>query len=173
MGTPKIMKEAVSPQESGTNTLSRRDFIAATAATGIVVGVGQSAMASPQVITAHPEYPLPKAEPELFMDTAAGAMLAQLRAAGVRTLFHTNVSGNVPFYEAIEAAADVQVINVRKPRQPSAYSGAPFSPPGTLVSSKCSCWAVREPMPQISKRTVRYRTVSLFEQCDSSGRDLA
>ena len=41
-------------------------------------------MASPQVITAHPEYPLPKAEPELFMGTAAGAMLAQLRAAGVR-----------------------------------------------------------------------------------------
>ena len=39
-------------------------------------------------------------------------MLAQLRAAGVRTLFHTNVSGNVPFFEAIEAAGDVQVINV-------------------------------------------------------------
>ena len=39
-------------------------------------------------------------------------MLAQLRAAGVHTLFHTNVSGNVPFFEAIEAAGDVQVINV-------------------------------------------------------------
>ncbi len=112
MRAPKIIKEAVAPQESGTNTLSRRDFIAATAATGIAVGVGQSAMASPQAITSHPEYPLPKAEPELFMGTAAGAMLAQLRAAGVRTLFHTNVSGNVPFYEAIEAAGDVQVINV-------------------------------------------------------------
>ena len=112
MRAPKIIKEAVSSQESGTNTLSRRDFIAATAATGIAVGVGQSAMASPQVLTPHIEYPLPKAEPELFMGTAAGAMLAQLRAAGVRTLFHTNVSGNVPFYEAIEAAGDVQVINV-------------------------------------------------------------
>ncbi len=112
MKTPKIMKEAVSPQESGTNTLSRRDFIAATAATGIAVGVGQSAMASPQVLTSHPEYPLPKAEPEMYMGTSAGAMLAQLRAAGVRMLFHTNVSGNVPFYEAIEAAGDVQVINV-------------------------------------------------------------
>jgi thiamine pyrophosphate-dependent acetolactate synthase large subunit-like protein len=112
MGTPKVIKGPVTPQESGTNTLSRRSFIAATAATGIAVGVGQSAMASPQVLTSHPEYPLPKAEPELFMGTAAGAMLAQLRAAGVRTLFHTNVSGNVPFYEAIEAAGDVQVINV-------------------------------------------------------------
>ena len=112
MGTPKVIKGPVTPQESGTNTLSRRSFIAATAATGIAVGVGQSAMASPQVLTSHPEYPLPKAEPELFMGTAAGAMLAQLRAAGVRTLFHTNVSGNVPFFEAIEAAGDVQVINV-------------------------------------------------------------
>ena len=39
-------------------------------------------------------------------------MLAQLRAAGVRTLFHTNTSGFVRFWEAIYAAGDVQVINM-------------------------------------------------------------
>ena len=48
----------------------------------------------------------------MYTGTPSGAMLAQLRAAGVRTLFHTNVSGNVPFCEAIEAAGDVQVINM-------------------------------------------------------------
>src|SRR5262249_59668870 len=44
--------------------------------------------------------------------TAAGAVLAQLKAAGVRTLFHTNTSGFVPFFEAIYNAGDVQVINM-------------------------------------------------------------
>ena len=48
----------------------------------------------------------------MFRGTAAGAVLAQLRAAGVRTLFHTNTSGFVPFWEAIYAAGDVQVINM-------------------------------------------------------------
>ena len=101
-----------------TSKLSRRDFIAATAATGIALGVGQAveaaqAAARPQAVAAsRPENELPKGQPEMYTGTSAGAMLAQLRAAGVRTLFHTNVSGNVPFFEAIEAAGDVQVINV-------------------------------------------------------------
>jgi hypothetical protein len=52
-----------------------------------------------------PDNPLTKGEPEIYRGTAAGAVLAQLRAAGVRTLFHTNTSGFVPFWEAIYAAA--------------------------------------------------------------------
>ena len=46
------------------------------------------------------------------MGTPSGAVLAQLRAAGIRTLFHTNTSGFMPFWEAIDAAGDVQVINM-------------------------------------------------------------
>jgi thiamine pyrophosphate-dependent acetolactate synthase large subunit-like protein len=49
---------------------------------------------------------------EMYEGTAAGAVLAQLRAAGVRMIFHTNTSGFVPFWEAIDRAGDVQVINV-------------------------------------------------------------
>jgi benzoylformate decarboxylase len=55
---------------------------------------------------------LPKAEPVVYKGTAAGAVIAQLRAAGVRTLFHTNTSGFVPLWEAIDAAGDVQVVNM-------------------------------------------------------------
>jgi thiamine pyrophosphate-dependent acetolactate synthase large subunit-like protein len=48
----------------------------------------------------------------MYTGTPPGAVLAQLKAAGVRTLFHTNTSGFVPFWEAIYAAGDVQVINM-------------------------------------------------------------
>jgi thiamine pyrophosphate-dependent acetolactate synthase large subunit-like protein len=43
-----------------------------------------------------------------------------LRAAGVKTLFHTNTSGFVPFFEAIYAAGDVQVINMTHEGQAAA-----------------------------------------------------
>ena len=112
MTTPEA-KKPVSSQESGAGALSRRDFIAATAATGIALGVGQSAAATPQgTLGLKPENALPKGQPEMYTGTPAGAVLAQLRAAGVRTLFHTNTSGFVPFWEAIYAAGDVQVINM-------------------------------------------------------------
>ena len=39
---------------------------------------------------------LPKDQPEIYRGTASGAVLAQLKAAGVRTLFHTNTSGFGP-----------------------------------------------------------------------------
>jgi len=75
--------------------------------------MGQSTAAFPQQGAAlRPENTLPKGAPEVYKGTAAGAVVAQLRAAGVRTLFHTNTSGFVPFFEAIEAAGDVQVINM-------------------------------------------------------------
>ena len=57
--------------------------------------------------------PLPTGESfEMYEGTAAGAVLEQLRAAGVRMLFHTNTSGYTPFWEAVDRAGDVQVINV-------------------------------------------------------------
>src|SRR5215510_3097039 len=92
---------------------SRRDFLAATAATSVALGMGQVAGAPAQQATAaKPDNTLTKGEPEIYRGTAAGAVLAQLRAAGVRTLFHTNTSGFVPFWEAVYAAGDVQVINI-------------------------------------------------------------
>jgi thiamine pyrophosphate-dependent acetolactate synthase large subunit-like protein len=92
--------------------LSRRDFITGAAATGIAMGAGQSGIASPQVLTPQPENSLPDTKLEIFTGSPAGAVLAQLKAAGIRTLFHTNTSGFVPFWEAIYASGDVQVINM-------------------------------------------------------------
>src|SRR5437762_3231020 len=96
---------------------SRRDFLAATAASGVALGMNsgmsRGIAAEPQDASARaPEQPLAKGEPAIYKGTAAGAVLAQLRAAGVKTLFHTNTSGFVPFWEAIYAAGDVQVINM-------------------------------------------------------------
>ena len=112
MTTPKRIKEAASSREGGAGTLSRRDFIAASAATGIAMGVGQTAAASPQVVAPHPENSLPNGKPEIYTGTPSGAVVAQLRAAGIHTLFHTNTSGFVPLWEAIYNAGDVQVINM-------------------------------------------------------------
>jgi len=97
---------------SRTRKPSRRDFLAATAATGIALGIGPGAAAASQEAAGRePNTALP-GEPAMYRGTAAGAVVAQLRAAGVRTLFHTNTSGFVPFFEAISAAGDVQVINM-------------------------------------------------------------
>jgi len=114
MAALRTKKQSAESEENSSSGLSRRDFIAATAATGLAMGVGESARAAQAqaVAAAKPENALPKGQPEIFVGTSAGAILAQLKAAGVRTLFHTNVSGNVPFFEAIEKAGDVQVINV-------------------------------------------------------------
>src|SRR2546427_8338015 len=92
--------------------MKRREFI--TAASGLALGAGQPAAAGPPQSTAttKPENALPKDQPEIYRGTAAGAVLAQLKAAGVRTLFHTNTSGFGPFWEAIYKAGDVQVINM-------------------------------------------------------------
>src|SRR5689334_4505784 len=91
---------------------SRRDFLAATAATGFAFGIGQDAAAAPQGTAPRQDTAAPPRAAEVFKGTAAGAVVAQLRAAGVRTLFHTNTSGFVPFWEAIYADGDVQVINM-------------------------------------------------------------
>jgi thiamine pyrophosphate-dependent acetolactate synthase large subunit-like protein len=76
------------------------------------MGAGQSGIAPPQVLTPQPENSLPDTKLEIFTGSPAGAVLAQLKAAGIRTLFHTNTSGFVPFWEAIYASGDVQVINM-------------------------------------------------------------
>jgi thiamine pyrophosphate-dependent acetolactate synthase large subunit-like protein len=94
--------------------MKRREFI--TAASGLAMGAAAAAPASSAstqgTIATKPENALPKDQPEVYKGTAAGAVLAQLKAAGVRTLFHTNTSGFVPFFEAIYNAGDVQVINM-------------------------------------------------------------
>src|SRR4030095_8489179 len=93
--------------------MKRREFI--TAASGIAMGAAAApaSPASPQgTVGTKPENALPKDQPEIYKGTAAGAVVAQLRAAGVKTLFHTNTSGFTPFWEAIYKAGDVQVINM-------------------------------------------------------------
>src|SRR5262247_1125302 len=94
--------------------MRRREFI--TAASGLAMGAAAAAPASSAstqgTIATKPENALPKDQPLVYKGTAAGAVLAQLKAAGVRTLFHTNTSGFVPFFEAIYNAGDVQVINM-------------------------------------------------------------
>jgi hypothetical protein len=108
MTTPKKEKTA-GGRKVLTSNLSRRDFISAGAATGIALGMEQLAVASPradsspQVVGPTPENALPKGPPEMYRGTSAGAVLTQLRAAGIHTLFHTNTSGFVPFFEAIYA----------------------------------------------------------------------
>ena len=115
----------MSSTEKPASSLSRRDFLAATAVTGIALGTAPSASALgqgdaaptgvsvPQGQPAAAQNALPATEPfEMYEGTAAGAVLAQLRAAGVRTIFHTNTSGFMPFWEAVHTAGDVQVINV-------------------------------------------------------------
>ena len=76
------------------------------------MGAGQSGVSAPQVLTPQPENSLPNTKLETFTGTPSAAVLAQLKAAGIRTLFHTNTSGFVPFWEAIYTAGDVQVINM-------------------------------------------------------------
>jgi thiamine pyrophosphate-dependent acetolactate synthase large subunit-like protein len=102
-------------RKPGAGGISRRNFIAATAATGVTMGVGQAAMAaaSPQAPSGpRPENSLPKDPPVMFKGSSSAAVLEQLRAAGVKTLFHTNTSGFGPLWEAVHKAGDVQVINV-------------------------------------------------------------
>ena len=109
MTIPRKGKTA-SGEKVVTSNLSRRDFISAGAATGIALGMDQLAAASPrvarspEVVAPTPENALPKGQPEMYTGTSAGAVLTQLRAAGIHTLFHTNTSGFVPFFEAIYAA---------------------------------------------------------------------
>jgi thiamine pyrophosphate-dependent acetolactate synthase large subunit-like protein len=97
------------------NSASRRDFLKVTAAAGIgslageqaASALGQDARGSGGDAT------LPKIEPvRMFEGTAAAAALEQLRAAGVKTIFHTNTSGFSPLWDAIYAAGDVQIIMV-------------------------------------------------------------
>lgn len=96
-------------------TTSRRDFIKATAAASIgSLAAETSASAFVQDSRApSADSSLPKSEPvRTFEGTAAAAALEQLRAAGVKTIFHTNTSGFSPLWDAIYAAGDVQIIMV-------------------------------------------------------------
>jgi thiamine pyrophosphate-dependent acetolactate synthase large subunit-like protein len=116
----------MSTEKPGSDAVSRRDFLAATAATSLALGAGQTVEALAQTAPASgasspgapsaqssTSRPLPSGDTfEMYEGTAAGAVLAQLRAAGVRMIFHTNTSGFMPLWDAIDQAGDVQVINV-------------------------------------------------------------
>lgn len=92
---------------------SRRDFMVAAAATGVSMGAPSGNwLSAQQTPTTNPETSLPSEKIELYTGTPSGAVLAQLKAAGLRTLFHTNTSGFVPFWNAIYADGDMQVINM-------------------------------------------------------------
>jgi thiamine pyrophosphate-dependent acetolactate synthase large subunit-like protein len=118
--TPDLDGKPARPNSDGAATVSRRDFLAATAVSGIALGAAPALAqdgSTPNPTTAPQgavsSSPLPTGESyEMYEGTAAGAVLEQLRAAGVRTIFHTNTSGYGPFWEAIDRAGDVQVINV-------------------------------------------------------------
>jgi thiamine pyrophosphate-dependent acetolactate synthase large subunit-like protein len=148
------------PASHGPGTVSRRDFLAATAATGIALGAGPAAAAVPQqTVGPKPENALPKDQPEIYRGTASGAVLAQLKAAGVRTLFHTNTSGFGPLWEAVYAAGDVQVINVTHEGQAVAAAAGYTMASGNLgfffgsgvgvmnaMSNTYNAWKDRVPM---------------------------
>lgn len=92
---------------------SRRDFMVAAAATGVSMGAPSGNwLSAQQTPTTNPETSLPSEKIELYTGTPSGAVLAQLKAPGLRTLFHTNTSGFVPFWNAIYADGDMQVINM-------------------------------------------------------------
>jgi benzoylformate decarboxylase len=95
----------------------------------------------------------------MYEGTAAGALLAQLKAAGVSTLFHTNTSGFVPFWEAIHADGGVQVINLTHEGQAVAaaqgytmatrkvgfFFGAEVGLPNAMCNLYCA-WKDRVPL---------------------------
>lgn len=104
---PALMKD------NGVGGWSRRDFMVAAAATGVSMGVPSGSwQTAQQTPTTNSETSLPSGKSEMYIGTPSGAVLAQLKAAGLRTLFHTNTSGFMPFWNAIYAAGDVQVINM-------------------------------------------------------------
>jgi thiamine pyrophosphate-dependent acetolactate synthase large subunit-like protein len=96
---------------------SRREFIRVSAVTGIastgITSLAQPASAAAQAPATNPQNALPKIEPiRMYEGTAAGAVIEQLRTAGVKTIFHTNTSGFSPLWDAIYSSGDVQIIMV-------------------------------------------------------------
>jgi len=119
--TPPLKKNenAEKPQQSVPDAVSRRDFVRVTTATGIAALAGQSVAAlaqekpAPGVVKPVSDVQkLPKGEPQMYEGTAAGAIVEQLRACGVRKIFHTNTSGLSTIWDAVYSAGDVQVIMV-------------------------------------------------------------
>lgn len=121
------------PAQSGSDAVSRRDFLRVGAAAGIgslaveplaaAERVGADLATSAEATAARQVGPpsggaaageaLPKGQAlRIFEGTAAQAVVEQLRTAGVKTIFHTNTSGFSPLWDAIYAAGDVQIIMV-------------------------------------------------------------
>ena len=103
---PRKREDMSTSDESGLNPVSRREFIRAGAAAGIA-SAGIASMTPPAAASVQEnrgpssQNSLPTTESfYMYEGTAAGALLEQLRAAGIRMLFHTNTSGFVPLWEA-------------------------------------------------------------------------
>ena len=106
---PRRLPEGLSRRHGGDRHRARGGAVGFRARPGHR-RIGAGAAGAPQGVVSSP---LPSGDAfEMYDGTAAGAVLAQLRAAGVRMLFHTNTSGFGPLWEAVDAAGDVQVINV-------------------------------------------------------------
>jgi thiamine pyrophosphate-dependent acetolactate synthase large subunit-like protein len=109
-------EDATLPGQSGSDAVSRRDFLRVGAAAGIGSLAAEPSAAAAQnnrATAAAAGEGLPKGETlRIYEGTAAGAVVEQLRTAGVRTIFHTNTSGFSPLWDAIYAAGDVQIVMV-------------------------------------------------------------
>ena len=113
MSPPKTNENEALLQQSVSDRVSRRDFLRVTTATGIASLAGPSVAAFVQENPPLSGEKLPKSEPlQMYEGTAGGAVVEQLRAAGIRKVFHTNTTGFGSFFDAMLAAGDVQVIVV-------------------------------------------------------------
>ncbi|MBI4463350.1 MAG: thiamine pyrophosphate-binding protein [Acidobacteria bacterium] len=120
MAPRKTNEKEVLSQPGVSDPVSRRDFIRVTTATGIaslaVPSVAAFAQENPVLRGENPTSSgekLPKSEPlKIYEGPAGGAVVEQLRAAGIRTVFHTNTTGVAPIFDGVLAAGDMQVINV-------------------------------------------------------------
>src|SRR5216684_900608 len=159
----KANQDAAASQHNGSDAVSRRDFIRVTAATGIVstgiASLTESASAQEKPAST-PENSLQKSEPlRMFEGTVAAAALEQLKAAGIRTIFHTNTSGYAPLWDAVYSAGDVQVIMVTHEGQGVAaaagyalaskglgfFAGSGVGLPNSLSNLYCA-WKDRVPL---------------------------
>ena len=89
---------------------SRRDFIQAVTAVGISSLAAESLLASVQLDLGSGDG-LDMAPPRTLEGTAGSLLVEQLKAAGVKYIFHTNTSGLVTMTDSINTN-DMQVIMI-------------------------------------------------------------
>ena len=90
------------------NKTSRRDFIQALTAVGVTTLAAESLLASMKVELEADEGRGPAGRVEMFEGTAGAALVEQLKAAGVKYIFHTNTTGVATMMDGV----DMNKINV-------------------------------------------------------------